>query len=75
MPKRPYKPLTDQLRRAINDSGMSRYAIARETGVSETALSLFVNGHRGLSGKAMDAVGEFLGLRIVVDKPKQRKGT
>ena len=56
--------LTEQLREAIETAGVSRYRIAKETGVSAAALSKFVLGQRGLSNKAMDAVGEYLGLSI-----------
>jgi len=43
-----------------------------ETGIDESALAKFYNGHRGLSMKALDALGEFLGLVIVIKrKPKQ----
>jgi len=58
-------PLSDQLRRAIETSGVSRYRIAKETGVSQSSLALFVSGERGLSIEAMDAVGLYLGLSIV----------
>jgi len=73
MAKKRTKPLTDQLRQAIDDSGVTRYRIAQETGVSETALSLFYNGHRGLSMKNMNALGKYLNLRIVMDR-KPTKG-
>jgi len=52
------------LREAILKSGVSRYAISKQTGVSQAALSKFILGHRGISVKAMDAVGLFLGLSI-----------
>jgi len=58
------KPLSAQLREAIVKSGVSRYEISKQTGVSQAALSKFVLGHRGISVKAMDAVGLFLGLSI-----------
>jgi transcriptional regulator with XRE-family HTH domain len=70
------KPLTDQLRQAIANSGMTRYAIAKRTGISEATLSRFVTGTRaGLSMQALDALGECLGLKIVSGrKPSKRKG-
>jgi predicted transcriptional regulator len=63
------KTLSEQLRDAILSSGTSRYAISKATGVSQAALSKFVLGQRGISVKAMDAVGLFLGLSI-----SKRKG-
>jgi hypothetical protein len=62
------KPLSDQLRTAIAKSGISRYEISKRTGVSQAALSKFVLGHRGLSMKAIDAVGVLLGLSITSRK-------
>jgi hypothetical protein len=62
------KPLSDQLRIAIVKSGISRYEISKQTGVSQAALSKFVLGHRGMSIKAIDAVGLFLGLSIATKK-------
>jgi predicted transcriptional regulator len=64
------KTLSEQLRLAIIKSGVSRYEIAKQTGVSQAALSRFVLGHRGISVKAMDAVGLFLGLSIT---PKAKR--
>lgn len=56
--------LTDQLRQAIDDSGLTRYQIAKETGIDESALAKFYNGHRGLSMEALNALGECLQLKI-----------
>jgi transcriptional regulator with XRE-family HTH domain len=70
------KPLTDQLRQAIEDSGLTRYEIAKRTGIAESTLSRFVTGRRaGLSMQALDALGECLGLTIVSRrKPSKGKG-
>ena len=59
--------LTDQLRHSIADCGISRYRLAKETGVGQSSLALFCNGKRGLSMEAIDAIGEHLRLRIIVD--------
>ena len=67
-------PLTEQLRKAIESSGKTRYRIAKETGISEVTLCRFASGERGLSMGALDKIGEYLGLQIVADKPKARKG-
>ena len=58
------KLLSDQIRQAIDDCGLSRYRIAQETGISQAALSLFYNGHRGLSMNALNTLGQFLELKI-----------
>lgn len=66
--------VTDQLRQAIDDSGLTRYRIAKETGISESALAQFYNGHRGLSMKALNALGEFLQLKITLGRKPGKKG-
>ena len=67
--------LTDQLRQAIDDSGLTRYRIAKATGIDESALAKFYNGHRGLSMQALNALGDFLQLRITLRrKPGKKKG-
>jgi antitoxin component HigA of HigAB toxin-antitoxin module len=66
--------LTDELRAAVAGCGMTLDDLTRATGVDKSALSRFVNGERGLSMEAMDAIGQCLGLRIVADKPKTKKG-
>jgi transcriptional regulator with XRE-family HTH domain len=68
------KKLTDQLRRAIDESGVTRYRIAKETGISEATLSKFYLGQRGLSMEALNALGAYLGLRIVMDRKPTQKG-
>jgi transcriptional regulator with XRE-family HTH domain len=67
------KPLSDQLRDAIEKAGVSRYEISKATGVSESTLSKFILRQRpGLSFDALDRVGEYLGLVIVKKQPKKK---
>ena len=66
--------MTDQIRRAIDDSGLTRYRIAKETGIDESTLAKFYNGHRGLSMGALNRLGKFLELRIVMDRKPESKG-
>ena len=68
--KRKAKKVSDQIRAAIESSGVSIYRIAAETGIDKSALSRFMSGERGLSTTALDSLGEFLGLEIVVRKRK-----
>jgi transcriptional regulator with XRE-family HTH domain len=66
--------LTDQLRLAIDDSGLTRYQIAKATGIDESALAKFYNGHRGLSMEALNALGVFLQLKITLGRKPSKKG-
>ncbi|MCA8998861.1 MAG: helix-turn-helix transcriptional regulator [Planctomycetaceae bacterium] len=66
--------LTDQLRQAIDESGMTRYRISQETGISESTLSKFYLGQRGLSMEALNALGECLQLTIHLGRKPEQKG-
>lgn len=68
------KKLTDQLRQAIDESGLTRYRISQETGISEATLSKFYLGQRGLSMKALNALGEYLQLTITLGRKPGKKG-
>lgn len=59
-----YIPLTDQLRRAIETCGKTRYVISKETGIGQDTLSLFVNARRGVSMDVLDRLGEYLDLEL-----------
>ena len=74
MPQIRHKKLTDQLRQAIDDCGLTRYEIAKQTGIDESALAKFYNGRRGLSMEALNALGEFLQLKITLGRKPDKKG-
>jgi len=67
--KRPNK-LTEQVREAIATCGKTRYQISQDTGIDAATLCRFMGGKGGLSNPILDTLGEYLGLRIVADKPK-----
>ncbi len=56
--------ISDQIRKAIRQCSMSRYAIWKATGIDQATLSRFMSGERGLSMEAMDKLAEFLGLEL-----------
>jgi transcriptional regulator with XRE-family HTH domain len=74
MAKKHPKKMTDQLRQAIDDCALTRYEIAKQTGIDESALAKFYNGHRGLSMEALNALGEFLQLKITMGRKPGKKG-
>ena len=74
MAKRRSVKMTDQIRQAIDDSGLTRYRIAQDTDISESSLAKFYNGHRGLSLDNLDRLFAYLGLRIVKDRRPAKKG-
>jgi transcriptional regulator with XRE-family HTH domain len=70
MPKR--KTVSERIRQAVETADVSRYRIALETGIEQSALSRFVSGERGLSQEAIDALAEFFGLELVA-RGKQKR--
>lgn len=57
--------ISNQLRDIIEASGESRYEIAKQTGIDQSALSRFMSGERGLSMTALDTLADYLELDIV----------
>lgn len=56
--------LTDQLRRAIDQSGQSRYAICKALDIDQGQLSKFMHGQRGLGLDVLDRLCAHLDLEI-----------
>lgn len=67
--RRQLKPLTlsDQLRGIIERGPMTRYAISKACGVSESQLSKFIHGTCRLTNDSMDKIAAVLRLRLVQD--------
>ena len=65
MTSRKVELISQQLRKAIDASGMSRYRICKEIGLPESTMSHFMAGNCGLSLATVDRLGELLGLTIV----------
>ena len=75
MAKRRTKKLSDQIRQAIDDCGLSRYRLWQETGIDQSTLTKFYHGQQGLSMKALDRLGEYLELTITMGRrPPKTKG-
>lgn len=73
MPKKKQRPsLSDELRQAIERSGLSRYSIWQQTGIDQGSLSKFMDGERGLGMESIDKLADLLGLHIIT-KPEPRR--
>lgn len=64
--------LSDQIRRAVDASGLSRYRICKTLGLGEATMSRFMNRQGGLSMQTLDALAELLRLNIAADTRKGR---
>ncbi len=66
---------SDQLRRAISQSGLSHYAICQATGINKANMSRFMSGERGLELSNIDKIVAMLGLRLEAPKRPRTKET
>lgn len=66
--------VTDQLRRAVEGCGQTRYAISKATGIPASVLSRFVASGRGLRSENIDRLCVYLGLVLTAKAGKTRKG-
>ena len=64
------KKVSDQLRDLVRNADVTCYQIAKETGISNAALSRFLSGERRLSSKAIDTLGQYFGWEVVKRKGK-----
>ena len=65
-------PILDDIRKAIEASGKTRYRISKDAEISEGQLSELMGGTKGLSIEALERLADYLGLEVVA-RPK-RKG-
>jgi transcriptional regulator with XRE-family HTH domain len=65
--------LSDEIRQAVDASGMSRYAICKQLGILQSSLSRFMSGKGGLTMASLDALAELLDLHLATDKRRQSK--
>lgn len=64
----------EQLRQAIRESGVSRYALSKRTGVSQSVLSRFLSDPAvGLSMSAVDRLCEALNLEVRPGKRRPKR--
>lgn len=73
MTRKKPKPLSQQLRDAIDASEMSRYRICKKIALPESTMSHFMHAQCGLQLSTIDRLGELLGLRIVAETQIQAK--
>lgn len=69
------KSLTEQIRQLIDESGQSRYRIAKECGIDHSVMSRFMGGTSGLSMHSLDVLAEYLGWTLVANRKTHRSNT
>jgi transcriptional regulator with XRE-family HTH domain len=57
--------LSDVLRKAIADSGLTLYRIAKDTGLVKSSLIRFTAGETSLRLDRVDVLAEYLELKLV----------
>ena len=60
------------IREAIEADKRSRYQLAKETGISEPMLCLFMQDKRGMTLDRLERLAKHLNLEITI-RPKRRK--
>ncbi|MDY7011196.1 MAG: hypothetical protein SVV80_10670 [Planctomycetota bacterium] len=65
--------LSEQIRRAVDASELTRYRIAVNAGINHASLSRFMHGKVGLSMAALDALGKVLDLQLAKKKRTEKK--
>ena len=72
--KRTKPKVSEQLRAAIAAAPVSRYRLAKRTGLDQGLLSRFMHGHCGLSLESIDLLAEALGLELRAIASGQKDG-
>lgn len=63
--------IAEQLRRAVQESGQSLYAIANATDMSQGILSRFMRSERTMTLDTAEKLTDYLGLEL---QPKKQRG-
>ena len=66
--------ILDAIRKAIDKSGRSRYAIAKAVGIDQGHLSKVMKGQAGLSLENLEKLLEYLDLEVSVRKKGRSRG-
>jgi transcriptional regulator with XRE-family HTH domain len=67
--------ILDEIRKAIRTCGRSRYALAKETGLSQSLLCLLMSGKRNLSVEALETLARTMGYGVTLRPHKKRTVT
>ena len=65
--------LIDEIRNAVNESNLSQYKIAKDTGLDKAQLSRLMSGERGLSIDSAEKLVDYLGLEISIRRRRKKR--
>jgi transcriptional regulator with XRE-family HTH domain len=65
---------SDEIRAAVERSGLSRYAICKALGIPQSSMSRFMSGENWLGQDTLDALAELLDLHVAAGKRPKKKG-
>ena len=65
--------MSDQVRRAIRNCGLTQYEIAKRTGMTQGALSRFMAGDRDMTLRTLDRIAVTIGVKLTVGRPQTRR--
>ncbi len=68
------KPFSDQIRDAVDASGLTRYRVCKEAGINPAQMSRFMSGKGGLSLASLDRLADLLELRITKEPAGGKDG-
>jgi transcriptional regulator with XRE-family HTH domain len=68
------RPFSQQIRDAVDSSGMSRYAICNAIGLTQGAMSRFMAGKAGLSLEILDRLAPVIGIEIKIKRSTKKTG-
>jgi hypothetical protein len=66
--KREAEAVSQQLRRAVRESGRTLYRVSKDSGLSYPALHRFAAGKKGLSLDSLDKLCAYLKLRLTPEE-------
>jgi len=72
-PRQNQPPLSETLRDAIRESGLSAYALGQLAGVPRTVLSDFLARRSGLTLDSLDKIAPHLGLKLLYPARRSSK--
>ena len=73
-PPRERTPLGDEIRTAIDESGLTSHALAKEAGVATSTISRYRNGTADLTVGRLESIARILNLRLIRVQARSRRG-